>query len=200
MDSPGAGRSRIRLFAGVYEKNFPLPGNQIRGWGVCIIRKEAGQLLDPYIRQYGRRIYGLCRSLCSSVQDAEDLYQDTWLKALDKLDQYDPARPFAPWIVRICVNTYRSALRRLARSPLQPFPEGLEVPAPEREGYGPLYEAVRRLPEKLRLAVVLYYFQDLDAAEAAKVLGVPLGTVKSRLSRARKLLKEALSDESGSTL
>lgn len=152
-------------------------------------------MLDPYIRQYGRRIYGLCRSLCPSVQDAEDLYQDTWLKALDKLDQYDPARSFAPWIARICVNTYRSTLRRLARSPLRPFPEGLDVPAPEGEDYSPLYEAVGQLPEKLRVAVVLYYFEDLDAAETARALGVPQGTVKSRLSRARKLLKEALRDE-----
>ena len=159
-------------------------------------RKGVGRLLDPYIRQYGRRIYGLCRSLCRNVHDAEDLYQDTWLKALDKLDQYDPARPFEPWIARICVNTYRSALRRLARSPLRPFPEDLDVPAPEREDYGPLYEAVGRLPEKLRVTVVLYYFRDLDAAETAQALGVPQGTVKSRLSRARKLLKEALRDES----
>ena len=42
--------------------------------------------MDQYIRQYGRRLYGLCRSLCRNVQDADDLYQDTWLKALDKLD------------------------------------------------------------------------------------------------------------------
>ena len=158
--------------------------------------------MDQYIRQYGRRLYGLCRSLCRNVQDADDLYQDTWLKALDKLDSYDPGLPFEPWITRICVNTYRSGLRRLARSPLLDFSSGEDkerllacVPAPEEKDYGPLYEAVGRLPEKLRLAVVLFYFQGEDLASAAGILNLPVGTVKSRLSRARKLLKEALANE-----
>lgn len=155
--------------------------------------------MDQYIRQYGRRLYGLCRSLCRNVQDADDLYQDTWLKALDKLDSYDPGLPFEPWITRICVNTYRNVLRRLARSPVRPMEEGEDFPAAEGPDYAPLYEAVRGLPEKLRVTVVLYYFRDMDTAGTAEVLGVPQGTVKSRLSKARKLLKEVLEDASGSS-
>ena len=155
--------------------------------------------MDQYIRQYGRRLYGLCRSLCRNVQEADDLYQDTWLKALDKLDSYDPGLPFEPWITRICVNTYRNVLRRLARSPVRPMEEGEDFPAPDSPDYAPLYEAVRGLPEKLRVTVVLYYFRDMDTAGTAEVLGVPQGTVKSRLSKARKLLKEVLEDASGSS-
>ena len=155
--------------------------------------------MDQYIRQYGRRLYGLCRSLCRNVQDADDLYQDTWLKALDKLDSYDPGLPFEPWITRICVNTYRNVLRRLARSPVRPMEEGEDFPAPDSPDYAPLYEAVHGLPEKLRVTGVLYYFRDMDTAGTAEVLGVPQGTVKSRLSKARKLLKEVLEDASGSS-
>lgn len=62
--------------------------------------------------------------------------------------------------------------------------------------YGPLYEAVDGLPEKLRLAVILFYFEEMDIAATAQVLGIPEGTVKSRLSKARKLLKEVLGRES----
>lgn len=101
------------------------------------------------------------------------------------------------------MNTYRSALRRLARAPLLDFSSGEEkdrvlnsVPAPENRDYVPLYEAVDKLPEKLRLAVILFYFQGEDLASAAGILGIPVGTVKSRLSKARKQLKEVLSDES----
>ena len=155
--------------------------------------------MDQYIRQYVRRLYGLCRSLCRNVQDADDLYQDTWLKALDKLDSYDPGLPFEPWITRICVNTYRNVLRRLARSPVRPMEEGEDFPAPDSPDYAPLYEAVRGLPEKLRVTVVLYDVRDQDTAGTAEVLGVPQGTVKSRLSKARKLLKEVLEDASGSS-
>lgn len=159
--------------------------------------------MDQYIRQYGKRLYGLCLTLCAHLHDAEDLYQDTWMKALEHLDQYDPARPFLPWVTRICVNTYRSRLRRLARSPVfNGFPTSQEkddllsqVPAPEKPDYSPLHQAIDSLPEKLRVAVILYYFQDMDVQSAAQVLGVPPGTVKSRLHKARVKLKEVLGND-----
>ena len=148
-------------------------------------------MLDQYIQRYGRRLYGLCRSLCPNRFDADDLYQETWLRVVKHISRYDPGRDFEPWLTRICVNTYRSGLRRLARSPLLDFSSGEDkerllacVPAPEEKDYGPLYEAV-----------VLFYFQGEDLASAAGILNLPVGTVKSRLSRARKLLKEALANE-----
>ena len=116
--------------------------------------------------------------------------------------RYDPARPFAPWITRICVNVYRSQLRRRALSPVyNRFATTDEkdaalaaAPAPERAEYGELYDAVARLPERLRVAVILYYFRDMDVAAAARALRLPAGTVKSRLHKARALLREALAD------
>ncbi len=141
-------------------------------------------------------------TLCGDPYEAEDLYQETWLKVVRNISRYDPAREFEPWLTKICVNTYRNTLRRIARSPVLNFRDTREkdtmmqsVPAPEKKDYEPLYEAVRNLPEKMRLTVVLFYFEDMDIRSAAEVLGVPPGTVKSRLSKARKLLKEVLGDE-----
>ena len=159
-------------------------------------------MLDQYIQRYGRRLYGLCRSLCPNRFDADDLYQETWLRVVKHIGKYDPSREFEPWLTRICVNTYRSALRRLARSPVLDFSSGEDkarflqsLPAPEARDYTLLYQAVGRLPDKLRLAVVLFYFQGQDLASTAEILNIPVGTVKSRLNKARKLLKEALADE-----
>lgn len=159
-------------------------------------------MIDQYIQQYGRRLYGLCRSLCSNHFDADDLYQETWLRVVRHIAKYDPDREFEPWLTRICVNTYRSTLRRLAKSPLLDFSSGEDkerllasIPAPEGKNYAPLYEAVGKLPEKLRLAVILFYFQGEDLASAAQILNIPVGTAKSRLNKARKLLKEVLADE-----
>lgn len=159
-------------------------------------------MIDQYIQQYGRRLYGLCRSLCSDPFDADDLYQETWLRVVKHISQYDPNREFEPWLTRICVNTYRSTLRRLAKSPLLDFANGEEkdrllasIPAPEKTDYAPLYEVVGQLPEKLRLAVILFYFQGEDLASAAQILHIPVGTAKSRLNKARKLLREVLADE-----
>lgn len=159
--------------------------------------------MDRYIQAHGRRLFGLCLTLCAHRQDAEDLYQDTWLKALAAFDQYDPSRPFEPWLTRICVNTYRNTLRRLARSPIfTGFRTTQEkeavltaVPAPEGPDYTPLYQAIEGLPEKLRVTVILYYFEDMDVNTTAQVLDIPPGTVKSRLNKARTKLKEVLGDE-----
>ena len=86
---------------------------------VSLFGKEARKpLIDPYIQQYGRRLYGLCVKLCADGGDAQDLYQDTWLKAYQHWDRYDPTRDFGAWITRICVNTYRDRLRRRRLNPL----------------------------------------------------------------------------------
>lgn len=156
-------------------------------------------MIDGYITQYGKRLFGLCLTLCGNRQDAEDLYQDTWLKVLKELECYDTSRPFEPWLTQICVNTYRNFLRRRARSPFVQFSSGesrdqlfATLAAPERQDYQDLHRAIDRLPDKLRLTVILFYFRDMDVNETAKVLKVPPGTVKSRLNNARKRLKEVL--------
>ena len=126
-------------------------------------------MIDQYIRQYGKRLYGLCLSLCANTFEADDLYQDTWLRVVKSISQFDPSREFEPWLTRICINTYRNTLRRIARSPLLNFRSNEEkdallqsVPAPANPDYGPLYEAIDGLPEKLRLAVILYYFEESE--------------------------------------
>lgn len=158
--------------------------------------------INRYIQKHGKRLYGLCRHLCSNAADADDLYQETWLRAMKHFSKYDPSKDFEPWVTRICVNAHRNALRRLTRNPVLDFSSSEEkealmrsAPAPEEQDHSLLHEAVGRLPEKLRLTVVLFYFHDMNVASTAEVLGIPQGTVKSRLSKARKLLREELADE-----
>ena len=160
-------------------------------------------MIDQYIRDYGKRLYGLCMFLCANSYEADDLYQETWLKVVKNISKYDLSKEFEPWLTTICVNTYRNTLRRIARSPVfNTFSTTEEkedilnsIPAPEGYDYSDLYAAIDKLPEKLRLTVILFYFRDLDIESAASVLGIPPGTVKSRLNKARKLLKEVLTDE-----
>ena len=160
-------------------------------------------MIDQYIRQYGKRLYGLCLTLCANSFDADDLYQDTWLRAVKNISQYDESREFEPWLTRICVNTYRNRLRRITKSPIfDSFASAEEktavmenIAAPESKDYSQLHEAVDRLPEKLRVTVILFYFRDMDIVQTAHILNIPTGTVKSRLNKARKLLREVLTDE-----
>jgi len=69
-------------------------------------------VLDAYIEKYGKRLYGLCRTLCTNKDDAEDLYQETWLKVHRKLHQYNQELEFQRWLTKICVNTYKDQYRK----------------------------------------------------------------------------------------
>lgn len=160
-------------------------------------------MLDDKIEAYGARLYALCLRLCRSKWDADDLYQDTWCKAMRAYGRYDPSREFGAWLTTICVNVYRDQYRRKKLMELLSFGREGEadmwetIPAPPDNRYPEVREAVDRLPEPLRLAVLLYYFEGCDISQTANVLKIPEGTVKSRLSRARKQLKGVLEDDGG---
>lgn len=72
-------------------------------------------MIDQLIEKHGRRLYGLCRTLCTSPSDADDLYQETWLKVCAKLELYNDSSAFEGWLTRICVNTYRDSLHGCAK-------------------------------------------------------------------------------------
>ena len=160
-------------------------------------------MIDQYINKYGKRLFGLCCTLCANIHDAEDLYQETWLKVLRNIDKYDPSREFEGWLTAICVNIYRNSLKRILKSPVwNGFASDEEkalvmenIAAEEPSDYSDLHAAINHLPEKLRITIILFYFWDMDVAETSKVLKIPEGTVKSRLNKARKLLKEVLTSE-----
>lgn len=162
-------------------------------------------VIDEYIRLYGKRLYGLCRALCPDVWEADDLYQETWLKVVKKIGHYDTSKPFEPWLTRICVNTYKDLLRRKKLNPVtDPFTSAEEkdaalanVPAVQEEDRSDIRAAVDALPTKLRTTVILFYFCDLGEQQTADALKIPVGTVKSRLNRAKKMLKEELRHEYG---
>ena len=105
--------------------------------------------------------------LCANSYEADDLYQETWLKVVKNISQYDNTKEFEPWLTKICVNTYRNTLRRIARNPILNFSTNEEkeqfwqsIPAPENRDYTSLYCAIDKLPDKLRLTIILFYFRD----------------------------------------
>lgn len=154
-------------------------------------------MFDRYIETYGTRLYALCLKLCKSVWEAQDLYQETWLRAYRAYGRYDPQKEFFGWLTTICVNLYRDGLRKKKLRSWFTFQTGEEqqrffnaLPAREEEDWGYVRAAVDSLPDKLRLVIILYYFNDQNIGQVAAALHIPTGTVKTRLSRARELLKE----------
>ncbi len=133
--------------------------------------------------------YGLCR--CRAEQ--EDAVQETILRAWEKLDTLRNERYFQTWVVRILLNQCYTAVRNSSRIvSLDELTLAEEAPPPET---AELREAVMALPEMFRLPVILHYIEGYKHEEIADILDIPPGTVKSRLHRARSILKASLYEE-----
>jgi RNA polymerase sigma-70 factor (ECF subfamily) len=160
-------------------------------------------LFDEYIHAHGKLLFSLCLKLCAHREDAEDLYQETWIKAYRFFDRYDSNQEFERWLTSICANTFRDSLRRQKlKHLLIPFYSGEEkeaflqsIPAGEADDFSEVKEAVDSLPDKYRLVTVIYYFDGCDVKRTAELLSLPEGTVKYRLHRAREILKRRLGQD-----
>lgn len=176
------------------------------------LRSGRREMLGPLVRRYERELYGYLHRYLGDAELAADVFQNTFVAVFVKIQQYEPGRPARPWLYAIATNQAIDALRRQKRRherTLDPACDGTNEPsrslfellasrdadpAATAEGSelaGQVREAVDGLPDLLRQAIVLAYFQGLKYQEIADVLDIPLGTVKSRLNAAMTKLAEA---------
>lgn len=134
---------------------------------------------------------------------AEDLTQESFLRALRSIQQYQTSRPFKPWLYAIAVNVARDHFKRaemrhaitLSDDELSALPDPIELDEAIEIDRARLSAAIMALPVHQREALILRYDQDLSLAEIAAVLSVPIGTVKSRLSLGLRQLRQWLKDD-----
>jgi RNA polymerase sigma-70 factor (ECF subfamily) len=158
-------------------------------------RDAFGTLVERYAGQ-ARRV---ARAVLGDPDDADDAAQDAFLRALTKLDQFDATRPFGPWLLRIVANAAADRRRRRTVRRAEPLDPGLAA-----GGAGPdaaalraelgerLRAALAELPERRRLAVVLFDVEGYGHADIARILGLPEGTVRSDVFHARRFLRDRL--------
>ena len=163
--------------------------------------------LEQYIYDYGKDLYSFCCSVTRSREEAEDLYQDTFLKFYEIGEKLVIETNPKSYLMGISVNIYRNYKRKLSiRQRIAGTQQSVEEMEIEPVSDARLTEekvivqeesrllrgAVRQLPDKYRLPVLLFYMEELPLTEIAAVLKLPEGTVKSRLYRAKKMLKQKL--------
>lgn len=165
------------------------------------VRAGAGDrdAFGALVERYQAAVRRLTRAVTSDAHDADDAAQDAFLSALDRMETYDPGRPFGPWLMRIATNAAIDLVRRRTvrradtldeRSPSRgPSPAG---DAEAAEIRAKLETALRALPERQRVAVTLFDVEGYSHAEIAAVLEIPEGTVRSDVFHARRTLRVAL--------
>lgn len=143
------------------------------------------------VKKTQKLLFRIAWSYMGNLQDVEDMVQDAIATAWSKRSTLRDADQFAGWISRILENRCKNTLRR--RKVLSFFPledDGIMTDEPAVES--PVEEAMKKLKPDLQVLMTLYYYDDYTMREIADILCIPLGTVQTRLMRARKQLKEIL--------
>jgi RNA polymerase sigma-70 factor (ECF subfamily) len=181
---------------------------------VARCRRGDRAALGELVSLYQDRVYGLCLRLCGDREAAADLAQETFVRAVGSIERFDERARFFTWLYRIAVNLSIDRRRRESRRPAVSIDaaggdgeiqRGGSIaerltgsdPRPDQraaraEQHRIVAAAVQELDDEFRAVVVLRDIDGLDYAEIAEVLDVPVGTVKSRLFRARMMLREKL--------
>ena len=166
------------------------------------------QLLEHYIEAYGTDIYSFCIRLTQNRELAEELYQDTFLAMCEKEDWKEEGN-VKSYLLGITIKLWQNRKRKFAwrkriaaeipvskEQGLEAFSadENLEQHMVSKEEQEAVWKAVYKLPEQLRIVILLYYMEDFKVAEIAEKLSLSISNVKSKLMRARRYLKQELED------
>ena len=166
--------------------------------------------LEMCISEYGKDIYAFCKHLTNNTLEADDLYQDTFLKAVELNTEIDYENNPKSYLLSIALRIWKNKKRKFAWrkriADVQVIVDerdtdmyvSIEMSPEEQmiheERYELVREAVKRLPDKLKIVTLLFYMEDLSTTQIAEVMKIPTGTVLSRLYQARKILKKELED------
>ena len=175
---------------------------------IGLARRGEGEAIARLVDRYSSRLHRYLTCLVGDPSLAEDILQDTWLRVMDRLDRYDPARPFAVWLFRVAHNCAVDLLRKQSRQGVFAGPQQNEEgesrdPFEQIPDSGPsalehlvgeeLQASVAAvfadLPQHYREVLTLRFHEELRLEEIAQVLGAPLSTVKTRVQRGLELLR-----------
>lgn len=193
-------------------------------YGVFIIQTDEKQLVagakqgdfdafNRLIEKYRPRIFGLALKLAKNREDAEDVFQETFLKAIDNIQKFRGDSSFGTWLYTISLNVVRSKYGRSEAAELLPIEEYLPraehgsgdhpdlfdwndplSQLTQAELKGRIDQAIQQLPLKYRTAFLLRYTEDMSVADVARTTGLTLAAAKSRILRARLAMRQSLND------
>jgi len=172
---------------------------------VAAAQRGDAAAMDALLRRHYDRVHAVCRRIAGGTRDADDAAQEAMIRVVRNLDRFDGRSAFGTWVYRIATNTALDELRKRKRRPqLHVVDDGPDWSPPELvddvahrrvdavADRITIDAALAELPDEFRAAVVMRDVGDLDYAEIAAALDVPVGTVKSRIARGRRILVDAL--------
>lgn len=150
--------------------------------------------LEQIVREHGDMVLRLAVSHTHNRADAEDIFQEVFIRLVRSLDKIEDEEHLRHWLIRVTINRCKSLFASSSRKRellMDELPERAEQ-SPAETPDTPATDAMQKLPDTYRTPLHLYYFEDLSIQEIAQILDCSEGTVKSQLSRGRKMLGESL--------
>lgn len=155
--------------------------------------------IEQIINEYSTMVYRIALVYGKTKEDAEDIFQEVFLRLVRYQNRLESKEHVRNWLIRVTANCGKSYIKKQSRNQTLPLMEDVmlcdEMEDNDR-GYA-IYQAVKSLPEKYRVVVHLYYYEELSVKEISDCLNRREGTIKSQLARSRELLKRKLGKEFG---
>lgn len=151
--------------------------------------------VDELVGRYRDNLFAAAFNVCKNAADADDVVQDTFLQYYLETKDFESEQHIRAWLIRVAINKAKNVNHSFWRQNKVPLEEYMETLAFETPQDGTLFETVMRLPEKYRIVIHLFYYEDYSVHEIAGILKLTESNVKVRLSRGRKLLKESLKED-----
>lgn len=175
---------------------------------VRLVQQGEADAFGRLIERYGDRIKRYVSRFFSSKDDVDDIVQETFIKAYRNIKQFNPQRPWSPWLYRIAHNQLVNALKKKKKDPLFFFDLDVYLPRlfsvrdteaeiSRRETKRLVEDSLAQLDFKYREVLILYYLEGLSYQEIAEVMRVPVSTVGIRLKRARHLARQIYQQRHG---
>lgn len=151
--------------------------------------------VEVLIEQYKNNIFATAFNICKSAADADDVVQDTFLQYHLTEQQFKNEQHIRAWLIRVAINKSKDINRSFWRRKSLPLEDYMETLTFETQDSENLFEQVMKLPEKYRIIIHLFYYEDYSIHEIAEILKLTESNIKVRLTRGRKLLKSVLKEE-----
>ena len=150
---------------------------------------------EVLVEKYKDHLFAAAFNVCKNAADADDVVQDTFLQYHTTNRQFENEQHIRAWLIRVAINKAKNIYLSFWRQkgvPLEEYMETLTFEAPEAQT---LFTEVMKLPEKYRIVIHLFYYEDYTIREIAKIMNVTESNVKVRLTRGRRLLRNVLKEE-----
>ncbi len=151
--------------------------------------------IEDLISAYQGNLFVAAFNVCKNVEDAKDVVQDTFISYYTSNQKFKDEQHIRAWLFRVAINKAKDVNKSFWHRNKMPLEDYIEtLPFETKEDLN-LFETVLNLPEKYRVVIHLFYYEDLSVKEIARILKASESNVKVRLSRGRKLLKDTLKEE-----